>query len=260
MSSLDDLARYHAALRSIDPGNTNDQLLSLTAASQYRFLHDLTLRLVPAGSRVLDWGCGRGHFSYWLLRAGYRVTAYSLEDPPEIFASLEPNLASRLEFVRGSLDSPTDLPFESESFDAVFSVGVLEHVRETGGNEPDALLEIRRILRSGGLFIACHFPNRMSLNEAVSRLLHREPDEEGEFHYHRHRYTREDIRRLVANAGLDLLETHRHGFLPRNSWNRLPRSFHRSKSLTRIVDSADAVLTRLFTPLAQNHWFMARKR
>ncbi|HUO84410.1 MAG TPA: hypothetical protein VM534_04770, partial [Thermoanaerobaculia bacterium] len=71
MSSLDDLARYHAALRSIDPGDTNDQMLSLTSASQYRGLHDLTRRLVPAGSDVLDWGCGRGHFSYWLLRAGY---------------------------------------------------------------------------------------------------------------------------------------------------------------------------------------------
>lgn len=259
MSSLDDLARYHSALRSIDPGNTNDQLLSLTSASQYRGLHDLTRRLVPAGSHVLDWGCGRGHFSFWLLRAGYRVTAYSLEDPPEIFASLDTNLASRLEFVRGSLDSPVELPFEGEAFDAVFSVGVLEHVRETGGSEDEALLEIRRILKPGGLLVVWHFPNRRSLIEAVSRMIHRHPGAEDEFHYHLYRYSAHDIARLAEAADFELVGTARYGFLPRNSWNRLPKRLHRSKILTRMVDAADFALSLAFSPFVQNHSFVARK-
>lgn len=259
MSSLDDLARYHAALRSIDPGNTNDQMLSLTSASQYRGLHDLTRQLVPAGSDVLDWGCGRGHFSFWLIRAGYRVTAYSLEEPPEIFASLDTNLASCLEFVRGSLDSPVELPFDDDSFDAVFSVGVLEHVRETGGSEHEALLEIRRILKPGGLLIAWHFPNRASLIEAASRMIHRDPGGEDEFHYHLYRFGAHDIARLAEAADFELVRRARYGFLPRNSWNRLPRALHRSKILTGVVDAADSALSLVFFPFVQNHMFVIRK-
>src|SRR5688572_17689397 len=152
-----EVAELYEDLRRIDP-QAVDQFRSLPSASQYRRLYELTEAHVPRGATVLDWGCGRGHFTWYLLRRGYRVTAFSLEDPPELFLHLSPDQRERLTFVRGN--DPVNLQFEDASFDAVFSVGVLEHVRELGGTELDSMVEIRRVLRQDGVLVVYHLPNR----------------------------------------------------------------------------------------------------
>src|SRR5439155_25510036 len=52
------------------------QFRSLVGAHQYLGLYRLVRRYVPAGGSVLDWGTGNGHFSYFLVRAGYRATGF----------------------------------------------------------------------------------------------------------------------------------------------------------------------------------------
>ncbi len=60
---------------------------------------------------------------------------------------------------------PRRLPFDDETFDAVLSCGVLEHVED-----PDASLEeIRRVLAPGGTFYVYKLPNRTSYLEAIAR-------------------------------------------------------------------------------------------
>ena len=44
------------------------------SARQYLRLYRLMARYVKSGSSVLDWGAGNGHFSYFLIRAGYRAS------------------------------------------------------------------------------------------------------------------------------------------------------------------------------------------
>jgi len=105
------------------------QFRSLAGAAQYQNLWRLVRQYVPSGAEVLDWGAGTGHFSYFLCRAGYKATGYSLDDC--LFQDLVAEF--RYRFVRGR--DPVMLPFPDTCFDAVASVGVLEHVRETGGNE-----------------------------------------------------------------------------------------------------------------------------
>ena len=73
----EETAEIYGLVRALDPLGLIDQYRSLPAANQYRLLYALTARYVSPGSAVLDWGCGRGHFSYYLLRHGYRVTAFS---------------------------------------------------------------------------------------------------------------------------------------------------------------------------------------
>lgn len=252
------VAELFEAIRRDDPAGTNDQFGSLVAAFQYAKLYDLTSRYVPAGSEVLDWGCGRGHFSYFLIKHGFRVTAYSLEHPPEIFAALSPGERERLTFVRGAGDGASALPFPSGRFAAVFSVGVLEHVRETGGQEAASLEEIRRVLARDGVFVCYHLPNRYSDIEAVSRLLRRSKNGGAQDGFHRYRFTLGDIRSLCRTARLSLSEVERYGFLPRNSFNRLPRRWRESPRLASFANAADSVLERLFSPLDQNYYFVAR--
>jgi SAM-dependent methyltransferase len=252
------VAEIFAAIQRDDPGLTNDQFGSLPAASQYRRLYELAGRHAGPGDRVLDWGCGRGHFSYALVRRGCRVTAYSLEHAPEIFSALSPDERSRLRFVQGAPGATSALPFADGEFSAAFSVGVLEHVRETGGDELASLRELRRVLAPGGALVCYHLPNRYSYIEAASRLLRGAGGGSAWDGCHRYRFTKQDIRRLCSEARLRVEELGRYGFLPRNSFNRLPAFLRRSRSLAAAVDASDSLLERLFSPVVQNYYFVAR--
>jgi SAM-dependent methyltransferase len=102
----------------------------------------------PAGSRVLEVGCGVGAQTVHLVKAspGARVVAVdvseeSLARARARVASLTP--AVNVEWLHADL---FDLPFADDAFDHLFVCFVLEHV-------PDphrALIALRRVLRPGG--------------------------------------------------------------------------------------------------------------
>lgn len=220
---------------------------SLVGARQYRPLHDLLRAWVPLGATVLDWGAGGGHFSFFLLRTGYRATGFGFTRP----RLLENADSHAYCFVEGGLDEPVLLPFPDASFDAVCSVGVLEHVRETGGDEAASLAEIARLLVPGGVFVCYHLPNRTSWIEFVAR---RVPS----MHHHRWRYDAPAIGDLVRGAGLELEVLKRYGLLPRNGWARL-QGLGGSPRVADAWDHLDALGARLLPWICQNFLFVARK-
>lgn len=250
MSPHADDAGIAAELAALARGQAPElwQFASLAGAHQYLGLYRLWRQYVPAGAAALDWGAGNGHFSYFLLRAGYRATAYSFESggfsrwlPPGDFR-----------FVAAGADEPRRLPFADASFDAVASVGVLEHVREKGGDEAASLAEIARVLKPGGSFICWHLPNRWSWIDFGARLL------PGAIP-HTWRYTASDVRRLVAAAGLELVDSGRYGFLPRNIVHRLIGGIARTQSGAALWDAADSTLGAVLAPIVQNLYFVARR-
>lgn len=224
------------------------QFSSLVGAHQYVLLYRLVRRHIRPGAEILDWGAGNGHFSYFLVDAGYRTVGYSLY-PGEVSAPLG---ESDFRLVVGDPSNPVGLPFADGSFDAVASVGVLEHVRETGGEEVASLREIRRLLRPGGHFICYHLPNRYSWVDAVARLV------PGAIH-HVYRFTRGDIRALVRSADLELLGAGSYALLPRNPLHVLPDLLAESERFAQAYDAADRVLGALLPALCTNHYFVARK-
>jgi SAM-dependent methyltransferase len=243
----DAIFRELMRIRETDPGTADLlQFRSMVTAAQYRRLYRLTRRLVAAGSEVLDWGCGNGHFSYALKRMGHRVSGFAFED-----FGLRRHLGSDYAFTLGEPGEPVGLPYPENRFDAVFSVGVLEHVREFEGDEAGSLREIRRVLRPGGLFVCYHFPNQHSLVERVNGSVGR--------HTHLYRYTADDVRRLCAESGMELVQLRRYAALPRNVFGRLPAPLSAWRSLARAYDAADAVLGTVMSPLCQNYLFVARK-
>ncbi len=221
---------------------------SVAGAHQYLKVYRLIRRFVREGGRVLDWGAAGGHFSYFLARAGYRAAGYSFH--PFEFASWldDPDY----EFTAGSPAEPVKLPYADASFDAVASIGVLEHVRQTGGSEPASLEEIKRVLRPGGVFVCYHFPNRASWIELAA-------SQRSGKHHHPYRFARADIERLTRDAGLELLHVERYALLPRNSLQHLPAALATSHGFARAYDRADDVLGRLLAPICQNWCFVARK-
>ena len=255
-SASERVSETFAALRRADPGGVIEQFGSLAAANQYRKLYELTERHVRPGSHVLDWGCGRGHFSYFLVKSGFRVTAYSLEHPPEIFSALSVEERERLTFVHVSLEDARELPFADGQFEAAFSVGVLEHVREMGGSEQSSLAELRRVLADDGVLICYHLPNRYSYIEAISR---RVSSRRARGDFHLYRFTERDIENLCREARLALLEKGRYGFLPRNSLNHLPGSLRDTPAVSTLLNRGDALLEWVFSPVVQNYYFVARR-
>ncbi len=224
------------------------QFGSLAAAYQYRRLYRVWRRHVPAGAEVLDWGAGNGHFSYFLSRAGYRATGYSFL--PYRYERWLADPAYR--YVPGDESEPVKLPFGDASFDAVASIGVLEHVRETGGDESKSLAEIARVLRPGGILVAYHFPNRDSWIDLAAKQV---PGK----HHHLYRYTRDDIVALTRGAGLELLETRRYALLPRNTLHRLLGPLRDTRLTAELWDRLDAALSAVAAPIVQNHYFVARR-
>ena len=108
------------------------------------------------GKKVLEVGCGSGIDAAEFARFGADVSAI---DSSEL-AIVETRKIFQGQNLKGAikLASALALPFEDESFDLVYSFGVLHHIREVGA----ALAEIRRVLKEGGQFISMWY-NRDSI-------------------------------------------------------------------------------------------------
>jgi len=221
---------------------------SAIGAAQYTRLYRQVAETVVRGGRVLDWGVASGHFSYYLQRAGYRAVGYSIEDLT--FAPLVND--PTYQFVRGGANQPRVLPFAAGSFDAVVSVGVLEHVRETGGDEASSLAEIYRVLKNGGSLICYHLPSKGSWIEFLAR---RSPHR----HAHLYLYSRRQALGMMRAAGFELAEARKYAFLPRNVCSALPPWARHSGALGAVFEAADTVLERVLPALCTYHRVVARK-
>lgn len=84
-------------------------------------LHEL------AGLRILDAGCGGGRYSKVAGEAGANVIGVDHTEAVEKASALCSHLPD-VHFVQGDLKQ---LPFEPQSFDVVFSIGVMHHDSET---------------------------------------------------------------------------------------------------------------------------------
>lgn len=88
--------------------------------------------------RLLDIGCQKGEFLYYMKQKGWEVKGLELSpDPPNLF---------ELEIMRGKLE---DAKFPSQYFDMITLWAVLEHVYYPR----QMLYEIYRILKPGGKII-----------------------------------------------------------------------------------------------------------
>lgn len=203
----------------------------------------------------MDWGCGNGHFSYFLLRQDLKVEGFSLEAESNALAPyLRNKFPDTYNMVTGDLDNPVHLPFPDQSFDLAFSIGVLEHVRETGGMEQASLQEIVRVLRPGGHFVCGMLPKKYSWIEFLVRSTR--PDK----NTHLYRYTKNDIAEMMKTVGLELVKAKTHGFRPRNSWNHpCLKPIGDKAVVNRSFNAVDRTLAQCIRPIAQNFMFAARR-
>ncbi len=102
-----------------------------------RYFQELNLK-----GKVLDLGCGDGHFTSKTL-PGFEVQGI---DPA--FSSLRD--AKRLDYFSELICSNGDLlPYKKSSFDTIISNSVLEHIPDVDS----VIIEVARVLSKGGKFI-----------------------------------------------------------------------------------------------------------
>ncbi|HXB99737.1 MAG TPA: class I SAM-dependent methyltransferase [Terriglobales bacterium] len=113
--------------------------------SERHFLAKTALRPEDLkGKLVLDVGCGMGRFAEVATRWGARVVGVDLSAAAEVAAK---NLADR-DFVAFQADVFA-LPFAPESFDVIYSIGVLHHTPDCEA----AVKALAKYLKPGGLLV-----------------------------------------------------------------------------------------------------------
>jgi SAM-dependent methyltransferase len=143
-SERDSLRQGHYAAKQL---HSRDRLISWS--HRRRFERGLALAGDLAGQRILDYGCGDGTFLA-LLQEGRSAPAAAVgaEIDPRIVADCSRRF-SELPSVRFVDVAALQDPAESESYDAVFCMEVLEHVVD-----PVPILgEFARLLRPGGKLV-----------------------------------------------------------------------------------------------------------
>jgi len=118
------------------------------------------------GARLLEIGCGMGTDLLQFARGGARCTGIDLT-PRSVEITRH---RFRLYEVRGAftIADGEHLPFASETFDVVYSNGVLHHTPDTTG----AISEVHRVLRPGGTAKVMLY-HRNSLNYWFEIILRR---------------------------------------------------------------------------------------
>lgn len=179
---------------------------------------------------LLDWGCGFGHMSHLLRARGVDVT--SIEWDPHAPEGSVRRSTRFPDVEMTTTQEPVKLPYESGAFDAVLSMGVLEHVHAPG----DSLDELHRVLRPGGRLYVYKLPNRFSYLEKIAKRA-------GLYYHgqleHDRLYTPATARALVTSHGFAVEELRLVNMLPlsvpgRSTQRLAPAIWSANRALARV--------------------------
>ena len=152
-------------------------------------------------TRILRWAAAGG------------MTAFGVDISPPIVRLARQEFDDHRLRLRGAISDVRTLPFVSGSFDAVYSMGTIEHFDETD----TALREIYRVLTPGGVAVI-GVPNRLDpfLRPALVACLYRL----GLYGYGFEKsYTRRTLRAMLERTGFEITDETGILFIP--GWLRM---------------------------------------
>jgi len=160
------------------------------------------LKNLPKNSKILEAGCGFGHWVFWLAEQGYETVGVDLAEKTIATAKkyAKINNKTNCKFIEADI---RQLPIKDNYFDCIFSFGVIEHFR----NPEPILKEFKRVLKPNGrIFLS--MPNQYSfhtLTRPLSKML-------GQWNLdYESSYTQGSLKKLFKKSGF---EVSRCGIMP----------------------------------------------
>ena len=172
-------------------------------------IEPLFRKYLPKGGRILEAGCGRGRWVLYLRGLGYDVAGIDLADSDLAAArALDPSVPIE----RGDV---LEAPFPDNSFDAVISLGVVEHFEE---GPRRAFAEVRRLLKPQGLFLVT-VPTQNLVRYLVANPIRSAADllrrlSGVRLAFGEYRYSRAEFSRLLRESQFTIIETAPDDFRP----------------------------------------------
>ena len=178
-------------------GETIDEGIDLC---RYQLIEPLFREYLPKKGRILEAGCGPGRWVFYLRRLGYDVTGIDLAaDAIAAAKKYDPTVP-----VVSADVLHTNFP--DKHFDAVISLGVVEHFEE---GPQRAFEEARRILKDGGFYfvtVPLQNLNRLLIANPLKELKRWHQKRKGVgYAFEEYRYTRREFRNLLHEAGFEIM-------------------------------------------------------
>lgn len=220
--------------------------------------------------RVLDLGCGAGHYLVELAQRGFDCTGADVS--PSMLDLARKKLAEAafpdVPLIQADCCA---LPFADSSFDLVLCIGLMEYLED----DSCALREIKRVLRPGG-FAVVTFPNfyklRNLLNpyyylvriwsylsdrEAAQPVRLRPADEPMQLNFGKstvRRYSLPKIRRMAAANGLRILGLKSYCFGPFSVWRKSRLPVRTSIQISNRIEKLSSLKPFGFLKHVANRW------
>ena len=192
---MSDPISYHDTLAA----NWDERYLRGGFARRARLFAERILPLLPRHGRSLDAGCGSGTFSRILADTRDVVGVDASEAMLAEAMDRSATLARPPSF--HSVATIEKLPFESQSFEGILCLSVLEYV----DNPKRALLEMSRVVKQGGT-VVISVPHRLSIvrqmQAAYVRVHARSRGNVRYLNLSKYTTTPREMRRFLGDCGL----------------------------------------------------------
>jgi SAM-dependent methyltransferase len=229
-------AEYAQLIR--DSYLSSDTELSARAFEESAEFREVTDLLASCGRHpaVLDLGAGTGIASRAFTRLGWHVIAVE-PDSSEIVGRDALKQIKRGHKIQVLGAIAENIPLADGCVDVVYVRQVLHHLRDL----PAALREVSRVLRSGGLFLACreHVADDHAQLEAFLKTHPVHQLAGGE-----HAFKLSDYRSAIVGSGLRVLKV-------LGPWDSVINAYPAVRSASELERYSEIVLTRRFGSLGR---------
>ncbi len=198
-----------AAFEALGQLGGSDNLEDDIALCSLQTIEPYFRKYLPRDEKILEAGCGRGRWVFYLRRLGYDVIGIDV-------ASSDIEYARRFDpTIPITYDDVLHTSFPDALFGAIISLGVVEHFEE---GPHQAFTEVKRLLKPGGLFLVTVPTQNFVRAAIVNRLKDLQSLYRKLVNIHvmfeEYRYSRKHFSLLLREAGFEILEMAPDDFLP----------------------------------------------
>lgn len=164
---------------------------------------------LPKQGKILEAGCGLGRWVFYYSRKGYDIIGIDLAKAAVAAAKTYDPTVSIF------IDNILKANYPDGHFDAVISLGVVEHFEE---GPFEALKEAHRLLTKGGLlFISVPLQNtfrKLLINHLKRLKMHVQKMKGVSYSFEEYRYTKEQMGNFLNHTGFEIIDVVADDFFP----------------------------------------------